>query len=75
MIFTIGNGYSFKVSHPMAISLPKRMYIVIPNANAETIGNNLILSEVAIDGKRLSEYNRVIYVQQRDQNVLVCLGG
>jgi hypothetical protein len=59
----------------MAITSPKRMYIVIPKANANTIESGLILSEVAIDGKPISEYNRVVYVQQRGEDVMLCLGG
>jgi archaellum component FlaG (FlaF/FlaG flagellin family) len=59
----------------MAITSPKRMYIVIPKANANSIESGLILSEVAIDGKPISGYNRVVYVQQRGENVMLCLGG
>jgi hypothetical protein len=75
MVFAINDHLMFNIARPPAIDSPKRMYISLPNVMAEDVTANFDLEKATLDGRRLNDFDRVVYIQQRGKNVMICLGG
>lgn len=77
MVLSLSKTFKSKISRPLIITKPKRMYINIPDTTVDTIKRNIPeeLSDIQIDGKSIKGFEKVVFVQQVGDFVKLCLGG
>ena len=75
MIVSIKNNGSFETTKPIVNPYPKRMYINIRGALPESVGNEISLEDIAIDGKSIEGYKAILYIQKSGENTIMCIGG